>query len=153
MGTLRNISRWVLVIPGSLAAAFAATFPWHWAVLFLEGFAGKGIEGEESLGLGFLVRSIGPETVERLGYGFITPFVVIIVSAMIAPTGKVIVGRVMGISFAVLLVVGSFLVPEYNQIDYFREASGFGKLYPVALVALWVAGIYAGLIVNKNRYE
>jgi hypothetical protein len=76
------------VLPGSIFAAFAVTFPWHWLVLIYSTLVGY-FEGQETLGLGFLVRAIGPETVERLGYGLIVPFVIIVAAAQIAPARKV----------------------------------------------------------------
>ena len=77
------IFRWIAVLPGAFLAAVAAMFPWHWVVLFYASFVGK-FEGEETLGLGTLVRIVGPETVERLGYGFIVPFVMITIAAKVA---------------------------------------------------------------------
>lgn len=81
-----SVFRWISVIPGAVLAAFAVMFPWHWMLLFLAHVAGR--FGEEGFGLGDIVRIIGVENVERAGYGFITPFVLITVAARIAPRFK-----------------------------------------------------------------
>jgi hypothetical protein len=97
--------RWLAVIPGALLASVAATFPWHWLVMFYANFAGK-FEGEDTIGLGMLVRLIGPENVERAGYGFITPFVLIVVAARIAPHFKL--ATAVAASILVIVTIGSF---------------------------------------------
>ena len=146
------ILRWIAVLPGAFLATLAAYFPWHWVVLIYANFVGRP-EGEEVLGLSFLVRLIGPETVERLGYGFITPFVTIAIAAKIAPRHKLATGKVVALLIVAIYVFGAFfVVPQYNLIDYFQTASGWGKLYPVVSVALWVAGIYTALLFNKRRW-
>lgn len=47
------------------------------------------------------MRLIGPENVERAGYGFITHFVLIVVAARIAPNGKLAIAVILS-----LLIVG-----------------------------------------------
>jgi len=90
--------RWIAVLPGAIVAALLAMFPWHWVVLFYASFAGKtGYGGEETFGLGTLLRIIGPESVERAGYGFLTPFVMITIAARIAPRFKVPTAVIMSI--------------------------------------------------------
>ena len=144
------IFRWIAVLPGAFLAAFAATFPWHWVVLFYASFVGF-VEGEEFLGLGALVRIVGPETVERLGYGFIVPFVMITIAAKVAPRYKVTTGRVVALLVVAVLIYVAFMIPQYELVGHFQAASGWDKLYPVVLVALWVTGIYTALRFNKGR--
>ena len=144
------VFRWIAVLPGAFLAAVAAMFPWHWVVLFYASFVGK-FEGQETLGLGTLVRIVGPETVERLGYGFIVPFVMIAIAAKVAPRYKVATGRVVALLVVALLGFIAFMVPQYELVGYFQAASGWDKLYPVVLVALWVAGIYTALRLNRGR--
>ena len=134
------IFRWIAVLPGALLAAVAATFPWHWAVLFY-----GTLVGEENLGLGTLYRIVGPETVERLGYGFIVPFVIITIAAKIAPKYKLATGKVVALLVVAFLIYGSFMVPQYELVGYFQATSGWDKLYPFVLVTLWIAGIYTAL--------
>ena len=145
------VFRWIAVLPGAVLAAVAATFPWHWIVLIYANIVGKSYGDTETLGLGAMVRMIGPETVERLGYGFIVPFVMITIAAKVAPRYKVATGRVVALLVVALLGFIAFMVPQYELVGYFQAASGWDKLYPVVLVALWVAGIYTALRLNRGR--
>ena len=140
------VVRWIAVLPMTLLAVIAAMFPWHWVVLLYANFLGR-LEGVETLGLSFLVRLIGPETVERLGYGFITPFVIIVIAAKVAPTYKVTTGRV-----AALLISGGLIYVNFVfSIDYFQNALGWSKLYPVVLIVIQVIGIYTALRFISKR--
>ena len=144
------VFRWIAVAPAALLAAAAAMFPWHLVVLIYANYVGY-FEGNETLGLGALVRVVGPENVERLGYGFISPFVIIVVAAKVAPRYRVTTGRVAATLVAAGLIFIGLFVPQYELVGYFQDASGWDKLYPVVLFALWVSGIYAALRFNDNR--
>jgi hypothetical protein len=146
-----SVVRWIAVLPMALLAAIAAMFPWHWVVLFFANFVGR-LEGEENLGVGFLVRLIGPETIERLGYGFITPFVIIVIAAKVAPTYKVRTGRVAALLVSGMIIYSLFFgLAQYNAIDYFQNALGWSKLYPVVLIVIQVIGIYTALRFISKR--
>ena len=133
-----KIFRWFAVIPGALLAAVAALFPWHWLVMIFANFVGK-FEGEEHIGLGMLVRVIGPEDVERAGYGFITPFVVISAAARIAPKFKLTTAVVATILLEVPLVI----------IESRMWLSGRMDVIPtlvanvLTIVAIWAVFTYA----------
>jgi len=145
------VVRWIAVLPMALVASIAATFPWHWLVLLYYDFMGR-LEGGEALGLGFLVRLIGPETVERLGYGFITPFVIIVIAAKVAPTYKVTTGRVAALLISGGLIYVNFVfVSPYNTINYFQNALGWSNLYPVVVIVIQVIGIYTALRFISKR--
>ena len=110
------------------------------------------MKAKRFLGLGFLVRLIGPETVERLGYGFITPFVIIVIAAKVAPTYKVTTGRVAALLISGGLIYVNFVfVSPYNTINYFQNALGWSKLYPVVLIVIQVIGIYTALRFITKR--
>ena len=100
------VFRWIAVVPGAFLAAIAVTFPWHWVVLFYASFVGK-FEGEEFLGLGTLVRIVGPETVERLGQGFIVPFVMIVIAAKVAPRYKMATSQVVALAVVAVMMSGT----------------------------------------------
>ena len=104
--------RWMAVVPGALLVAVAAMFPWHWVVLFFANVTGFGEEG--SLGLGFFVRLIGPEAIERAGYGFFTSYILISVGAKIAPGLKRATAVVL--SSMVVAVHVSFYSGVYNAL-------------------------------------
>ena len=118
-------------------------------MLFYANFSGK-FEDNENPGIGLLVRGVGAETVARLGYGFITPFVIIVIAAKVAPKYKVATGRVIALLLVVQMGYMSVASSEYNSVDYFRAAVGRAKLYPVVLHALQVTGIYAALRYNNR---
>ena len=136
------IARWAAVVPGAFLAAVAAMFPWHWAVLFYASFIGEPEGG--SLGLGFLVRLIGPEDVERTGYGFLTPFVLICVAARIAPQFKHATAVAMS-SLVVLWWVFNWTILRgllEQQGLYIEVVQGL-VANGLAVLAIWVALKYA----------
>jgi hypothetical protein len=114
--TSNRILRWLAVIPGGVLVAVASTVPCHWLVLFYANFVGKFEEGEGTIGLGLLVRLIGPETVERAGYGFITPFVLIVVAARIAPNFKLATAVAASVMVIVLISAAWLFVPQVDPI-------------------------------------
>jgi hypothetical protein len=128
------VFRWIAVIPGAFLAVFAAMFPWHWLVLFYAHFVGRP-EGEEVLGLSFLVRLIGPESIERAGYGFLAPFVLISVAAKIAPRFK----NPTGVAFSSFVI----LIWSYIWLFYADVLAGQGwEIDPIpSLVATFLAGV------------
>ena len=126
-------------------AAILVLFPWHWIVLLFSTFVGD-VESEGNLELGGIVRFFGAENVERLGYGFITPYTMIVVSARIAPSGKLLTGKVVaGLSVLLLIVTHLTWSP-----DYFRYSEGIEKLYPIVLAALNISAIYIALRSNQK---
>jgi len=147
---LESILRWAFVIPGSLLAAFAATFPWHWIVLLIANFGGRR-EGEETLGFGLLVRVVGPETIERLGYGFITTFVIITAAALIAPKFKLLTGRIAALLVGVVQIT-VFIFTINSPDTYFKSptSGAIGWLYPIVLISLWLLGLLAALRCVKG---
>ena len=144
-----SIFRWIAVLPGAVLAAFAAMFPWHWLVVFLANT--EFWELGQGSGVGTLVRILEPENVERLGYGFIVPSVMIIIAAKIAPRHKLATGRVVALLVVTVLIWVAF-ISEASFIDYFQYASGWDTLYPIVLVGLWCSGIYAALRFNKGQF-
>lgn len=134
-----SVLRWIAVVPGALLAVVAAMFPWHWVVLIY-----ANVVDQESLGLGLLVRAIGPEDVERAGYGFLTPLVLVSVSARIAPRFKQATAVVM--SFIVVAIwaffwtVGRSLLNQQGvSVEVIQSLVGNG----LAIVAIWVVWRYA----------
>ena len=115
------VFRWIAVVPGAFLAAMAATFPWHWVVMFYANFVPIP-EGEAIPGVSFLVRLIEPENVERAGVGFLTPFILISVAARIAPNFKR--ATAVCFSFLTVLMVGylwflgtDVITPRSQNID------------------------------------
>jgi hypothetical protein len=134
------IFRWIAVLPGAFLAVIAAMFPWHWVVLFYASF-----EGEGSLGLGTLVRIVGPEDIERMGYGFLTPFVFISVAARIAPRFKRETAVVMSV-IVVAAMVSTWTIyrsvlnqREFMEIDVIPTLVANG----LSVLGIWVAWRYA----------
>ena len=93
-----NVLRWILVMPGALLAAILILFPLHWLLLIIFALASSpspdAIISTKDCSTSFIFCFLEIETVERLGYGFITPLTIIVASSYIAPSKKVRVGKV-----------------------------------------------------------
>ena len=113
--------------------------PWHMTLVALE-----------YLGPTEIIRGIGLEVIERLGYAFFSPFFLIVTAAKIAPHHKRNVGRFMAIFclFAVIALY-SFGPSEYF-LDYLRYSNGWEMAYPFFALALNGLGIYCGFRYNES---
>ena len=117
-------------MPGAFLAALAAMFPWHWFLMLINNF--------------WLIKLVGVENVEYLGYGFFTPLILISVAARIAPKLK----RATAVSFSLLVVLlwGWFwlLAGDYYA-GLGEKIDALPSLLAMFLnaVAIWVAWKYA----------
>ena len=156
-----NILRWILLLPLSGFIALLATFPWHWVLIILF-FMGSLISPEANI---ISIKDCGNallwchfiETVERLGQGFLTPFIFILSSYFIAPSKKIFVSKLFALAIAIFMISAIFfeqvilssilgvnletLVGHvYSWSSYNVPPGYYYILYPLQIV-----GIYASL--------
>lgn len=130
--------RWLAVLPGAILCVFIVAFPIHWVVMFIQHFHSDellvSIDGKLPL------AAIPPEMLERLGYAFFTPFVMIVSGAYIAPKFKFQTG----IALAVLwgMGFGASMVYVISKNQY----SGRDWLVLAITCALGIAGVSLGLL-------
>jgi hypothetical protein len=110
-----RVFRWIAVIPGALLAVLAATFPWHFFLLMF-----STPEAQESISPGLLVQIFGLENVERAGYGFITPLVLIAVAARIAPNYKLATAVTASLLLITVIVAAEVFI-SLNPRHYFTH--------------------------------
>ncbi len=137
--------RWLAVLPGAVLCVFIVAFPIHWVVMFIQHFPGDdslvSIDGKAPL------AAIPPEMLERLGYAFFTPFVMIVSGAYIAPKFKFQTG----IALAVLWGIGFGASMAYviSQNQY----SGRDWLVLAITCVLGIAGVCLGLFRVYKKGE
>ena len=101
----------------------------------------------------FYIDAIGMENVELLGYGFLTPFTMIVASSFIAPSQKMNTGKVVAVLIFLFIVYSNMIGVSDTQPSFWeaiRIHEGLGKLYPIVLLALQSCGIYMGLTKNQE---
>ncbi len=135
------ILRWIAVFPGALLFAVLAMFPIHWGVMLIQTFRGADddafitVDGKNPLAL----SAIPPDVLERFGYAFFTPFVLISAAAWIAPRFKFPAG----IGLAILW--GIFFGCAVTYIMSRGQPSGWQWLHFALTCLLAVAGVVSGL--------
>lgn len=148
---LKNICRWLAVLPGSVACAMLATFLLHWVVMLIH-FAcrvGDTVFSDDFL-YGF-VTHVSPDTLENLGYALFTPMVLIVTGSKIAPKYKFQVGIAMAVFWGLLfglsmgIGIARIIFTDWLRLNYVHLLGSF---------ALGIAGCVIGLLhVYKKQKE
>ena len=128
--------RWIAVFPAGLAAAVLVMFPIHWAIVMAS-------FGETP----FFLNLLSAETLERLVIAFTTPFLIIYVGTLTAPTHKRETGVALAITTA--LMMGGAYVLAFTGGPLL---GGWGSLYFGATPVLNLAGIAIALYKIRRRY-
>lgn len=143
-----QVLRWLAVLPGAFLCVLLVAFPIHWAVELMQLFGRSNDDSFVSIDGKTPLAAIPPEMLERFGYAFFTPLVMIIVGAKIAPKFK----SQTGIALAVLwgIIFGAGMTFVISQGQYF----GWGWLHFAITCVLGIAGISLGLFrVHKAQKE
>ncbi len=133
--TSRFWLRWLAVLPAGILSAVLVSFPVHWAVLIITGFAGN----DDSIGLG----DLPPETLERLGIAFFVPLAFVMGGAKVAPTYRLQTAVVLIILLAMAFSASTTYVASNRDIGF--DYQGWGWLEFAAVVALWIAGVISAV--------
>ncbi len=132
--------RWIAVFPAGIAAAMLVTFPIHWLIVMTAAFGDSPFFG--------LLSAETAETFERLTIAFTTPFFIIYVGVLTAPTHKSETGVALAITTA--LIMGGVYVLAFSGGPRF---SGWSSLYFGATPALNLVGIATALYKIRHRYR
>src|SRR5258708_5961339 len=84
MTTLKQILRWIAVVPGALLGAIIVMFPVHWVAMYLHHFGTPDPMITDEQGRG-LLQSMPLESLERFGDALFVAGTLIGVGAFIAP--------------------------------------------------------------------
>ncbi len=132
-----KILRWIAVAPAGLATAILVLFPIHWLIVMAADFGDTPFFG-----------LISARTVEHLASAFTTPFFIIYVGVLTAPTHKSETGVALAITTA--LILGGVYVLAFSGGPQF---SGWGSLYFGATPVLNLVGIATALYKIRHRYR
>jgi len=135
-----KITRWIAVFPAGIAAAVLVMFPIHWLIFMTAAFGDSPFFG--------LLSAETAETFERLAIAFTTPFFIIYVGVLTAPTHKRETGVALAITIA--LILGGVYVLAFTGGPQFR---GWGSLYFGATPVLNLVGIATALYKIRHRYQ
>jgi hypothetical protein len=142
MNLLKKTMRWIAVLPAAFLAVVVVWFPVHWAVMFLHYFGSTGITKEDGTDL---LAAIPPDTLERFGDAFFSPFAFVFVGARIAPSSKFATG----IFLAPLYLTGTIALVTVVAPQFDIHISE-GPLRIVLLALTGIAGISCGLFLARK---
>ena len=132
--------RWIAVVPAGIAAAVLITFPIHWFLILWVNIGDAPFFG--------LISAETIEHIERLIIAFTTPFFIIHIGALIAPTYH----KETGVALAVFsaLILGGLYVFAFTGGPYLRN---WNSIYFGATPVLNLAGIATALYLIRRRYQ
>ena len=135
-----KVLRWIAVVPAGLAAGILVMFPIHWFLILWATIGDAPFFG--------LLSAEGIEHIERLIIAFTSPFFIIYVGALTAPTHH----KETGIALAVFtaLILGGVYVFAFTGSPYLM---GWNSLYFGATPVLNLAGIATALYKMRSRYR
>lgn len=129
--------RWIAVFPAGLASAMLVTFPIHWLIVIIASFGDTPFFG-----------LLSAETLERLAIALTTPFFIIYVGVLTAPSRKNETG--VALAVAIAIIMGGLYVLAFTGGHQFR---GWGSLYFGATPVLNLVGIATALYQTRRRYR
>src|SRR3981189_2983552 len=138
MTALKQILRWLAVLPGALLGAVIVMFPVHWAAMYIHHFGTPDPMITDEQGRG-LLQSLPLESLERFGDALFVPATIIAVGARIAPRFHFATAIVLTALFAALM---AFLFVRVTSMGMHLEDSVFRM---VITVLFWIVGVGAGL--------
>ena len=125
-----------------------ARFPIHWFVMLIQSFGSTNEDAFITINGKRPLAAIPPELLERFGFAFFTPMIMIIVGAAIAPKYKFSTG------IAITVLWGICLGASFTISIYQRWYSGWGWIEFAIACALGIAGVAFGLFqVHKAQSE
>jgi hypothetical protein len=135
-----KILRWIAVVPVGLIVAVLILFPIHWILLIWANVGDAPLFG--------LITNGPIEHIERLIIAFTTPFVIIYVGALTAPTHHKETGVALAIFIA--LALGGVYVFAFTDTPYLK---GWNSIYYGATPILNLVGIAIPLYKLRNKYQ
>ena len=138
MSALKQILRWLAVVPGALLGAVIVMFPVHWVAMYIHHFGTSDPIITDEHGRG-LLQSMPLESLERFGDALFVPGTLIMVGAFIAPR----------LHFATGIVLTLFLIGFMSWT--FLSASSMGihivdsPFRLVITAILWLVSVVSAL--------
>ena len=142
-----GILRWLAILPGGLLCALIVAFPIHWGVGLIQLFGMSSENSFVSIGDKIPLAAIPPEMLERFGYAFFTPLIMIVSGAHIAPRFKFQTGIALAVLWGIIFVAGMTFVISQGQY------SGWGWLRFAITCVLGIAGVCLGLFRVQRKKE
>jgi len=150
MTRLKDILRWLAVLPGAILAAITMMFPMHWAAMFIHhfgGFSGPLITNEEGKGL---LQSMPLESLERFGDALFVPGTLIAIGALIAPRFRLATAILLTLLLVVLI---SWAIAQAKSMGMHSVDTPFRL---IIIFALWLVSIgsalsYAHVLDKEHR--
>ena len=135
-----KVLRWIAVVPAGIATAVLIMFPIHWFLILWVNIGDAPLFG--------LISVETLEHIERLIIAFTTPFFIIYIGALIAPTHHKETGVALAIFTA--LILGGLYVFAFTGISLLRN---WNSIYFGATPLLNLIGIAIALFRIRNRYR
>ena len=140
-----QVLRWLGILPGAFLCVFLVTFPIHWTVMLIQILGRSDNDAFISINGKTLIAAVPPEMLERFGYAFFAPLVMIIVGTIIAPRFKFQTSIVLAILWGIIFGAGMILT---------LQSSDWGWLRSVITVLLGIGGAGLGLFwAHKAQKE
>jgi hypothetical protein len=134
-----EVLRGIAILPGALVCAILFAFPVHWFVMMIR--ASRNTEFAHSL------SDVSPGVLERFGYAFFTPFVMIFVGARIAPRFKLQAGIALAVLCGILFGIALSIAYSRGMLaDY-----GWFRLTITCVLGL--SGAALGLYHANKMHE
>ena len=141
-----QVLRWLAVLPGAFLCVFLVTFPIHWAVMLIQILGRSDNDAFISINGKTLLAAIPPEMLERFGYAFFAPLVMIIVGTIIAPKFKFQTSIALAVFWGIIFGAG--------MIVFISQGSGWGWLRLVVTCLFGIGGVGLGLfLAHKSQKE
>ncbi|MDD5138841.1 MAG: hypothetical protein PHY43_01110 [Verrucomicrobiales bacterium] len=141
MMTMKQILRWLAVLPGAILAGFIILFPVHWVAMFIHYFGNSG-DGfiTTNDGRSLLSLSAMPlESLERFMDALFVPGTIVAAGSRIAPRFHFVTAVVITLLLAGLL---AFLFAQLSSNDSEIVDSPFRI---VVTIILWLVGVIVAL--------
>lgn len=139
---VRTGLRWTAVLPGAFLAAFLATFPIHWVVMLIHYFGNARDDSFLNINGKTGIAVIPWPILERWGYAFCTPLILVLVGSHIAPYHK----RETGIAMAIVwgLAAGwALAISIINPLN--KEQHEYWPITLTIAICLGIGGVGTGL--------
>lgn len=138
MTTLKQIFRWLAVLPGALVAAIIVMFPVHWVAMYIHHFGTPDPMITDEQGRG-LLQSLPLESLERFGDALFVPGALIAAAAFIAPRFHLATGialTLLGVAFMSWAFINASSMGMHIEDSSFRM---------VLTAILWLVSVGMGL--------
>lgn len=130
-----EVLRWIAVLPAVLVCVVLVMFPIHWMVMLIHSNTGENSH---------MLSAIPPDILERFGYAFFTPLIMIYVGARVAPRFKFETGIALAILWGIFFGAAMMYAASRGLLEQ------YGWLRLTITIALGITGVIAGLYQGRK---